>query len=305
MLTPFAILAFVAHIGGAQNSDSLKADSAFRRSDWPAVAQLYSAIAQRNPQQGMAWMRVGFAKQALGEVDPAIAAFEKALALNWQVPAATLRLARLYSKKGDMDHAFAALQRLVPLRSIPLAVLDTFADLAPARRDPRYKSIADGITALRYPCRSKPEALQLDFWIGDWNVTPWQAPSGSNPALIGTNKIEPILEHCVLMENWSGGPPGGVGGGFGKSMNFFDTNRNQWRQIWMADGGGSLDYAGSFKEGAMRFEGWTLAPNGGRVLQKLTFFPISKDTVRQVFENSADSGKTWTPGFDGRYVRKP
>lgn len=42
---------------------------------------------------------------------------------------------------------------------------------------------------------------------------------------------------------------------------------------------------------------------GGRVLQKLTFFPISKDTVRQLFETSADSGKTWQLGFDGRYVR--
>jgi len=55
----------------------------------------------------------------------------------------------------------------------------------------------------------------------------------------------------------------------------------------------------------MRFEGWTLNPNGTRTLQKLTFFPISKDTVRQLFETSADSGKTWVPGFDGRYVRKP
>jgi hypothetical protein len=54
----------------------------------------------------------------------------------------------------------------------------------------------------------------------------------------------------------------------------------------------------------MRFEGWTLAPNGGRLMQKLTFFPVSRDTVRQLFETSADSGKTWQPGFDGRYVRK-
>jgi hypothetical protein len=40
------------------------------------------------------------------------------------------------------------------------------------------------------------------------------------------------------------------------------------------------------------------------VLQKLTFFPISPDTVRQLFESSTDGGKTWTPGFDARYVRK-
>jgi hypothetical protein len=53
----------------------------------------------------------------------------------------------------------------------------------------------------------------------------------------------------------------------------------------------------------MRFEGWTLSPAGARVLQKLTFFPISRDTVRQLFETSSDSGRNWQPGFDGRYVR--
>ena len=37
--------------------------------------------------------------------------------------------------------------------------------------------------------------------------------------------------------------------------------------------------------------------------QKLTFFPIHRDTVRQLFETSTDSGRTWQPGFDGRYVR--
>lgn len=150
-----------------------------------------------------------------------------------------------------------------------------------------------------FPCRTMPEAHQFDFWIGDWEVTPFLAPPGPNARLLGTNRIEAILEHCVLMENWTG-----AGGRSGKSMNFYDTNRKQWRQVWVADAGGSLDYAGSFSDGAMRFEGWTLAPNGGRVLQKLTFFPIHRDTVRQLFETSADSGKTWKSGFDGRYVRK-
>jgi hypothetical protein len=45
-------------------------------------------------------------------------------------------------------------------------------------------------------------------------------------------------------------------------------------------------------------------PNGQRTLQKLTFFPIARDTVRQLFESSTDNGSTWTPGFDGIYVRK-
>jgi len=150
-----------------------------------------------------------------------------------------------------------------------------------------------------FPCRTMPEAHQFDFWIGNWDVTPFQSPPGPSARLLGTNRIEAILEHCLLLENWTG-----AGGRAGKSINFYDTNRKLWRQVWVADAGGSLDYAGSFHDGAMRFEGWTLAPNGSRVLQRLTFFPIHADTVRQLFETSTDSGKTWRPGFDGRYVRK-
>ena len=288
---------------GAQNPDSLRADSAFRRSDWRTAATLYQSIAARSPQQGLAWIRLGISRQALRDVDAAIPAFEKALALNWQVPTATLRLARLHSAKGDLDRAFLYLDQLVPLRAVPLPVLDTISDLAAARRDARWTAIADRITALRYPCRSLPEARQFDFWIGDWDVTPWQQPPGPTMQVLGSNRVEAILEHCVLFENWTAGPRGG-NGGQGKSINFWDTNRRQWRQVWVADGGSSLDYAGSFRDGAMRFEGWTLGPNGQRVLQKLTFFPISADTVRQLFETSADSGRTWQAGFDGRYVRR-
>ena len=284
----------------SQNPDSLRADSAFRARNWAVAAAAYGSIVEKTPTQGLAWIRLGMARQALDELDPAIVAFEKALALQFQVPTATFRLARLHARKGNRDRAFSYLDQLVPLGGVPLSILDTLSDIASLRSDARYKTIADRITAARFPCRGLAEAHQFDFWIGDWDVTPWQAPASSNPAVIGTNRIEAILEHCVVMENWQGlGPSPSAG----KSMNFWDRNRGQWRQIWMGDGGGSLDYAGSFKDGAMRFEGWTLSPAGARVLQKLTFFPISKDTVRQLFETSADSGKTWQPGFDGRYVR--
>ena len=81
-------------------------------------------------------------------------------------------------------------------------------------------------------------------------------------------------------------------------------NVGKWRQIWVADGGNSLDYTGEFRNGAMRFEGWTRGPQGERVLQKLTFTPFGTDTVRQTFEASSDSGRTWRVTFDARYVRR-
>ena len=207
--------------------------------------------------------------------------------------------AREHSKTGNVDVAFIYLDKLVPLRAIPIPILDTIGDLAPARRDARYAPLKNRMLALRYPCRTMPEARQFDFWLGEWDVTPFQAPATPTPRRLGTNRIESLLEQCALMENWTD-----ASGGTGKSLNWYDTSRKVWRQVWVADGGGSIDYSGSFRDGAMRFEAWTLAPTGARVLQRMTFYPIHRDTVRQLMEASADSGKTWQPRFDGRYVRR-
>lgn len=148
-------------------------------------------------------------------------------------------------------------------------------------------------------CPTTPVDRQLDFWIGHWDVAPWNAPSGTPAAAAGTSIIEPDVAQCVINESWRG-----AAGGTGKSINFYDVNRKTWRQVWVASGGSSLDYSGEFRDGAMRFEGWTLGANGKKVLQRLTFTPVGKDTVRQTFSTSTDDGKNWVTGFDARYVRQ-
>ena len=150
----------------------------------------------------------------------------------------------------------------------------------------------------RYPCPADSASRRFDFWIGDWNVSPWASTTAA-PAALGTSRVTLILGSCALLEEWTA-----TRGATGKSINFYDRSRRKWRQIWVDDAGGSLDYAGDFGNGAMRFEGWTMNRAGNRVLQKLTFFAIAPDTVRQLFETSTDSGRTWVPGFDGRYVRR-
>jgi hypothetical protein len=142
-----------------------------------------------------------------------------------------------------------------------------------------------------------PETHQFDFWIGEWDVNPWQQPTAP-PASMGKNSVHSVIDGCAVLEEWTG-----ARGGTGKSLNFYDYNRNTWRQVWVGTGGGSLDYSGNFHDNAMHFEGWNLAKDGKRVLQKLTFTKISQDTVRQTFEASKDDGKTWAVTFDGRYVR--
>ncbi len=179
-----------------------------------------------------------------------------------------------------------------------------FAALAFAIGGPLAAQTAPPATAANAapprPCPSTAINRQFDFWIGRWDVAPWNAPAGTAQGAAGVNTVEANLAECVLVENWRA-----VNGSEGKSFNFYDINQKKWRQVWIADGGGSLDYSGDFRDGSMRFEGWTLNAGGVRALQRLTFTPFGHDTVRQTFSSSTDGGKTWVTGFDARYVRQP
>jgi quercetin dioxygenase-like cupin family protein len=176
--------------------------------------------------------------------------------------------------------------------SLPLLVIATLSRLN-AQAPPKPQGPPPSV------CPDTPVNRQLDFWIGHWDVAPWNSPAGTPPATAGTSIIEPDVSQCVISESWRG-----AAGGTGKSINFYDVNRKAWRQVWVASGGGSLDYSGEFRDGAMRFEGWTLGAAGQRVLQRLTFTPFGKDTVRQTFSTSTDDGTNWVTGFDARYVRQ-
>lgn len=149
------------------------------------------------------------------------------------------------------------------------------------------------------PCAAAPRHRVFDFWIGTWDVYPTAAPVPQAPR-IGVNVITSIERGCALLEEWTA-----TRGGTGRSFNWYDTNLQTWRQLWIDAQGNTLDYtSGEYRDGAMRFSGWTRNPQGARVEQRLTFFNVHRDTVRQLFEASSDSGRTWQATFDARYVRR-
>lgn len=147
-----------------------------------------------------------------------------------------------------------------------------------------------------HPCAERAESRQLDFWAGRWKVYPWGARDTT--VLLGTSEVAPLLERCSLLENWSG-----TRGGNGKSLNLYDPSTRRWRQLWVDDAGHVLDYAGEFRDGAMRFEGTTRDGAGKVTLRHMIFVRVAADSVRQIMESSADGGKTWKRGWDALYVR--
>ncbi|MEW6705823.1 MAG: hypothetical protein AB1430_13340 [Pseudomonadota bacterium] len=145
------------------------------------------------------------------------------------------------------------------------------------------------------PACAAAEHRQFDFWIGTWEVT---TPDGK---VAGENRIEAIANGCALLENWQG-----RSGFSGKSVNIFDRLDRRWHQEWVDSSGLRLTLAGRWAEGRMLMEG-TL-PNvdkpGQTVQHRISWTPAADGSVRQLWETSADGGKTWNVAFDGKYVRK-
>ena len=143
------------------------------------------------------------------------------------------------------------------------------------------------------PCDNRPEAHQFDFWIGEWDVLVNGKPAG-------INRIEKILNGCVLQENWTS-----AGGVEGKSWNWYDIGDGKWHQLWLAaQGPPALRLSGGFADNVMKYEGTSLGPGGATRMNRLQFFKLSDDGIRQLWEQSSDGGKTWTAVFDGEYRRR-
>jgi len=147
--------------------------------------------------------------------------------------------------------------------------------------------------AARRTCTA-PEFHQFDFWIGTWEV---RTPDGK---VAGTNRIEPILDGCVLQENWRGAK-----GLQGSSLNMYVPSTKRWHQTWMDQQGTLLLLDGTLRQGAMVMTGEAPSSKkpGVTALQRVTWTPSSDGTVRQLWESSEDGGTTWTTVFDGRYSR--
>lgn len=152
---------------------------------------------------------------------------------------------------------------------------------------------AQGANRPKNPCMQRAESRQFDFWVGEWDAYDPRGRKG------GTSVIERVANGCGILENWTGAL-----GGSGKSINFYDPQAGKWFQYWIGADGNPQRFSGTYKDGALRFEGEPYTRDGKRFVTRLTFFDIDANTVRQLSEQSDDDGKTWSTVYDFRYVRR-
>jgi hypothetical protein len=143
-----------------------------------------------------------------------------------------------------------------------------------------------------------PQQKQFDFWVGEWELT-WP---GENPGEIGhgTNSINRIMDGCVVQENFSGGESMHLRG---TSVSTFDARSGHWKQTWVDNEGGYLDFVGDFSNGQMILQRETVR-NGTKILQRMVWKNITANEFDWNWEASSDGGKTWQVNWPIHYRRK-
>ncbi|CAM2009195.1 DUF1579 family protein [Acanthopleuribacter pedis] len=145
------------------------------------------------------------------------------------------------------------------------------------------------------PCDTS-EGGQLDFWVGDWALT-WKDAKGNTQT--GSNKIEKVLNQCIIQENFNG--PGLEG----RSWSVYDPKTKQWRQTWVDSNGSYLEFTGAFADGKMELRmPATKGPDGKSVVRRMVFHDIKKDSLTWSWQSTNDGGKTWKDLWVIQYKRK-
>jgi hypothetical protein len=147
------------------------------------------------------------------------------------------------------------------------------------------------------PCTA-PEQKQFDFWVGAWDLT-WPGEKEHEVAH-GTNRIKRILDSCVVEENFDAGntmPLRGI------SVSVFAPQSSKWKQTWVDNEGGYLDFAGDFQDGQMILSRQATRGDGTKVLQRMVWKNIRPDEFDWSWESSKDGGKTWQVLWPIHYKR--
>ncbi|GAB4232270.1 MAG: hypothetical protein Tsb0034_04940 [Ekhidna sp.] len=167
----------------------------------------------------------------------------------------------------------------------------------PIRDRSEFEDILKIVEKNAFPCLTDEKNKQFDFWLGEWDVY-------VNANKVGENSITKAQGGCAVHEFYSTVP----GGFAGQSINYYDPIDKKWRQNWVGNSGRNVSKYIEIdsSEGMLQFlDDDNRTANGQKMMVRMTFTYLPKyDAVRQFIESSTDDGKTWTPAFDGLYVRK-
>ena len=145
-------------------------------------------------------------------------------------------------------------------------------------------------------CENNEGFSDWDFWVGEWNVY----SNDEAHTFAGTNSVTKHHQGCLIKEDWNS-----AAGGGGFSVNYFNPNKDEWRQVWVSNGY-SIDYTGGLNDqGALVLEGkiYNYASGITRKMRGIWTPEKNGDVIQHFDTFDAESGE-WKVWFEGRYIRK-
>ena len=112
-----------------------------------------------------------------------------------------------------------------------------------------------------------PPEQQLDFWLGEWDVT-WDDDQH------GSNRVTRILGSRVIQENFNGAPAMEFQG---KSLSVYSPRLGQWQQTWVDSQGSYIHLTGEFKDGRMVLVNQPITSDGQEIF-RMVFYNIEQDS---------------------------
>lgn len=148
------------------------------------------------------------------------------------------------------------------------------------------------------PC-SEPEYRQMDFWVGDWDIS-WDDGQGGKAT--GTNTItQAPFGDCVITENFNGGT--GPSALKGLSVSTFSKPHGVWRQTWVDNQGGYFALVGGPQaDGTFVLDMVRLGDKGP--YRRMVFEDITADSLTWRWQGRMTPEEDWTDQWVLDYKKK-
>ena len=124
------------------------------------------------------------------------------------------------------------------------------------------------------PC-SAAENRQMDFWVGEWDLSFTNASGTPGTAINRITRDE--LGACVITEHFSQPDIAYVG----RSHSLYDANKRKWVQTWVDNGGAYFALAGGPVKGQKHsFELKTITPAGPKQIHyRMIWEDVTPDSM--------------------------
>ena len=228
---------------------ALAAAAAAQDPSFSRTAESCRELVSTGSNDPAALYRAGLCFEEVRDLASAVNAYRQAGSLGFQPATATVRQAGIFLVTGQPERALAEIRR-----------------------------------APEQDCGA-PKMHQLDFWIGEWDLS-------SGGRRFGTSRVEPVIGGCALLERLTR-----ESGEVILTLLFYDPVTRKWHAHG-ANKAESSESSGEFTEGAMHLSGTRPFPH------RRTVSPRTTANVRHNTETPAGGGAGWTTVRDVNYVRR-